>query len=287
MVLVDTILESSLVRSIGDSVVRTALSHTRFAGAYWRVAPSVYRSQRHLAPNYIDLPIDPFKLVLVDPDRIVRFTGRQYPVWTGRWKHIGAVKKGDWDTREVPPINPSHTGQDPSLYLADTVTETPLHAGLKRHFVDGVPWNELAFIEELLQQVRTTDSSVWQYCSTVSEVRQYCRELDHVYRDMRDRGCLSMRELNVRDERLMTIREVMENEILVDIARDGELLFVTGRHRLSMARILGFDRIPVAIAVRHPKWLERHERTRRGARRRNGIPPDYESVVGEPLNVAW
>lgn len=86
----------------------------------------------------------------------------------------------------------------------------------------------------------------------------------------------------------MPVREVMENEILVDIARNGELLFVTGRHRLSLAKILGLDRISVAIAVRHPKWLEHHERRHCSVvRRRNEVPPDYDSALGEPLDVSW
>lgn len=284
---VDTVLNSPRIRSIGDSVIRNVLS-TRFAGAYWYVAPSVYERRRHLSPDHVNYPIDPFKLLLVDPDRITRFTGREYPVWTTRWETLGAVMNGDWDTRETPPISPSHRGHDSSLYLADSFTETLLHEGLREHFVGGVPWEELAFVDELLQTVRTTDVPVWQNCSTVQEVREYCRKLDRLYRDMRARGCLSIRELNARDGRLMPVREVMENEILVDVARNGELLFVTGRHRLSVAKILGLDRIPVAIAVRHPKWLERHERIHYSvARRRNEIPPDYDSALGEPLDVSW
>jgi ParB-like chromosome segregation protein Spo0J len=45
----------------------------------------------------------------------------------------------------------------------------------------------------------------------------------------------------------------MSNEILVDVGRDGTPLFVSGRHRLSLAKLLGLDTVPVA--VRHPDCL--------------------------------
>lgn len=55
----------------------------------------------------------------------------------------------------------------------------------------------------------------------------------------------------------------MINEILVDVGRDGELLLVDGRHRLSIAKILGLDEIPVVKHVRHEQWVAR---SRRGER---------------------
>ena len=50
------------------------------------------------------------------------------------------------------------------------------------------------------------------------------------------------------------------DDILIDVSRDGELLFVDGRHRLSIAKILGIDKIPVRVLVRHEKWVKKLER---------------------------
>lgn len=286
MTRVDTVPELPRFRSVGGRAFRKAVLDTRLEAVYWRVAPLVHRYRRYRSSDHVDRPIDPFELVLVHPDRITRFTGREFPVWTDRWTHFGAVVNGDWDEREVPPISPSYSGPDPSLYLADRFSETPLHRTLREHFVDGVPWEELPFVKEMTRAARETESSVWHQCSTAPEVRQRCRDLDHLYRSMRDRGCLSMRELNARDGRSLTFREVMEHEIIVDVARDGELLFVTGRHRLSLAKILGLERIPVAIAVRHPEWVEQVERSHAaGVPRREKSPSD--STLGEPLDVPW
>lgn len=286
MTRVDTGLELPRFRSVGGQAFRKAVLDTHLAPVYWRVAPLVHQYRRYRSSDHVDYPIDPFELVLVHPDRITRFTGREFPVWTDRWADFGAVANGDWDEREVPPVDPSYSGPDPSLYLADTFSETPLHQALRKHFVDGVPWEELPFVEAMMRKARKTESSVWHQCSTVPEVRQRCRDLDQLYRSMRDRGCLSMRELNTREEPSLTFREVMEHEIIVDVARDGEPLFVTGRHRLSLAKILGLERIPIAVAVRHLEWVEQVERSHStGTPRSDRTPSD--STLGEPLNVPW
>ena len=270
---------------IGSSIgpaFRTAVLETPLSHAYWRLAPVVHRRRRHAWSGYVDPPIDPFTLVSVDPTRIVRFTGREFPVWTDRWADFGRVLAGDWDRHEYPPVDPSYSGPDPSLYLADRFEETPVYRCLETHFVDGVPWEETAFVQKVLRQARTgeSDRSVWQHCSTVEEVREHCRNLDRLYANMRDRGCLSMRELNAQDGKPHHFRKVMKDEIIVDLGRDGEPLFVTGRHRLSIAKILGVKRVPVAIAVRHAYWEQ-------GKRKPDGYDGEHQlaHTLGNPLNV--
>lgn len=288
MTVIDTALDLPVIGSLAGPAFRTAVLDTPIARAYWRVAPAVHRRRRHAAPGYVDPPVDPFELVLVDPARITRFTGREFPVWTDRWANLGRVSSGDWDRRERPPVDPSYTGPDPSRYLADRFDETPVYRALEAHFVDGVPWEETAFVREVLAEARDgdTDTSVWQHRSTVAGVRRHCRNLDRLYEDIRERGCLPMRTLNAREGERLTFREVMENEILVDIGREGEPLFVTGRHRLSIAKILGVERVPVAVAVRHAEWVRRRERARAsGAGRTDGGRPTVE--LGEPLGVPW
>lgn len=288
MSLADSVPRLSDFHAAGSMAFRRLVLTTRLGKWYWRVAPSVHQSRRHLSPGYVDPPIDPFRLFFVDPDRITRFTGREFPVWISRWTDFGAVMDGDWDQRDDPPVNPSFRGSHASLYLAERFSETPLYRGLTDHFVDGVPWEDVDFVTELVDRVQSTETSVWQGFTTPEGIHQYCHKLDQLYRNMRDQGCLSMRELNVRQDRLMSFRRVMENEILVDISRTGELLFVTGRHRLSIAKILGLDRVPVAVVVRHPEWID-HERwipyTESGLDA--GDPFDADPPVWEPLDGPW
>lgn len=282
---VDKALDLPVIGSSIGPAFRAAVLETPLSHAYWRLAPLIHRRKRHAWSGYVDPPVDPFALVLVDPTRIVRFTGREFPVWTDRWSDFGRILEGDWDRREHPPIDPSYSGPDPSLYLADRFEETPVYQCLETHFVDGVPWEETAFVQKVLHQARTGESnrSVWQHCSTVEGIREHCRNLDRLYADMRDRGCLSMRELNAQDGRPRHFRKVMENEILIDIGRDGEPLFATGRHRLSIAKILGMKQVPVAIAVRHAEWVQ----SKRACDRPDDKEQQLVPTAGERLNVPW
>jgi hypothetical protein len=281
-------LVTLLVRTFGEANIRQLLLDPSRRTWYWRIAPWVSRQQRYLSPGYVDSPVDPFQLFHLDPDRITRFTGRPFPPWTTRWQNFGAVVDGDWDQRTLPPFRPSYNGTHSSLYLAERFSETRLHEGLVEHFVDGVPWEDIDFVNELMDQVHSADSGIWQNCTTEAEIRQYCRELDRLYRDMRTRGCLSARELNRRENRLMTLRGVMENEMLVDITRTGDPVFVTGRHRLSIAKILGLDQVPVAVVVRHPRWVARHGpgvSAGPGSEAEGSVDPEW--MVGEPIHVPW
>ena len=46
-------------------------------------------------------------------------------------------------------------------------------------------------------------------------------------------------------------------EVEVAISREGEVLFVDGRHRLSIAKILEIKEIPVIVDLWHKKYMDR------------------------------
>jgi len=46
------------------------------------------------------------------------------------------------------------------------------------------------------------------------------------------------------------------DEISVIIDRDGQLLLVEGRHRLSIAKLLKISKVPIRIVARHKKWMD-------------------------------
>lgn len=272
MNIIDTAIRLPPLRFVERATLRSWLLDPPVGTVYWRVAPAIHRARRHRASGYVDQPVDPFGLVSVDPDRITRFTGRPFPVWENRWDKFGAVEGGDWDRRDEPPVAASYRGADPAVYLAERFEETPLHRALATHFDDGVAWEDLEFVQERIREADPEQKSVWHECSTAEEIRAHCRNLDWLYERMAEQGCRPARELNAAEGRPRTVREVMENEILIDVSRDGEPLFVSGRHRLSLAKLLGLERIPVAVVVRHAEWT--------GA-------DDPDAALGEPLDVAW
>lgn len=224
---------------------------------YWKIAPAYCRTVYSRDVDEYSSPVDPYKIERVDPVEIDSFTGREFPPWRDRWNRWGRVRDGDWDRRTDVEVAPDYTGPPVDLYHADRFEETILHRSMRERFENGVDWTETEFVREVLRLVSESDRNhVWHVCRTESEILQRCRFLDELYSSMATRGCLSQRELarrNPADPR--GLRETLRDEIVVDVGRDGELLFVSGRHRLSIAKLLDLDRIPVAFLTRHEEWM--------------------------------
>jgi hypothetical protein len=98
--------------------------------------------------------------------------------------------------------------------------------------------------------------------------------LEDVYRSLQREGCLSYRERTPPVEREVGFLRGLEREIIVDVGRDGELLLVSGKHRLSLSRILGLETVPVCFLVRHAEWME----TRREVARSGDEVPDHPDL---------
>jgi len=76
-----------------------------------------------------------------------------------------------------------------------------------------------------------------------------------LYENIKKIGYKSQREIvkeNIEDPYQKF--QIIGDEIIVNIGRNGDLLFDNGRHRLSIAKILNIEKIPVRILVRHEKW---------------------------------
>lgn len=75
-------------------------------------------------------------------------------------------------------------------------------------------------------------------------------------------GYQSQRELKAHKPKRFTPWSVPpeHGEIVVDIGRDGEILFDDGTHRLCISKVLGIDEVPVRVLIRHKEWQnKRHE----------------------------
>lgn len=212
-----------------------------------------YKQQLNL--REYEAPLDPFKLLFVPPSSIERFTGRPYPPWQNAERLFGSVKSGEWDITPPTVFDRDYSGTPAHLYLGKTFSESVVHQSLENHFVHSIPWEDTRIVREALGLV-DEPGIVWN-CSSEQEIWNKCDELDQLYNDVKRDGGLDVEITEKNEENPpLSILEQLSNHILVDIARDGELLFVEGRHRLSIAKILDVDRVPVAVCVRHRKWME-------------------------------
>lgn len=145
-----------------------------------------------------------------------------------------------------------YPGYPYDFYDAERFEETVLYRSLRERFEDGVPWEETEVIRSVLELV-DRGYSVWHGCSSETEVRERCAKLDELYRSMQETGYKQPTELKKSEG---MISQTL-NQIVVDVGRDGDLLFADGRHRLAVAKILGLDAVPVVVLVRHRRYMER------------------------------
>ena len=183
---------------------------------------------------------DPFKIIWIDPHNIIHVTGRGPNPGQFQWQDIGKIQGGEWDQCE------------------ERVEDLPVVCALRQRFNDNKDWEEIDFIHHILDQIEQ-GNVIWRGCNTESDVWEACERVDELYESIRDQGYLRQRELVERnelspDKYATGDRFNRYDEVVVDIGRDGEFLFVDGRHRLAIARILGLDRIPVRISTRHTEW---------------------------------
>ena len=201
-----------------------------------------------------DAPIEPMKIYYVNPHRIDR---------TVTWTRISADRKSD-----------EHPGFQPPKYrLAgrvfggewdrrdDYVTESTIYRSFVDHFVDDVPWEETEFYEETLAAIEK-GAKPWD-CASRSDLDKRCAYLQGLYDRIALEGYKTQEELHETGDPTTSpfpAYRTLWDEIAVSVGRDGELIFVDGRNRFVIARILGLDEVPVVILVRHEEWQRKRNR---------------------------
>lgn len=201
-------------------------------------------------------PVDPFRVVEVDPDAIqymVEYSAMPKQVRDrqafpdSRFKYAGAVVDGDWDQSE-------RRFEDSELYWS-----------FEAHFEHGTPWRDTPFYDTVVDHIES-GVEMWD-CSSPAEFEARCRELDDLYAAIDRHGYRSQRELMASsvedpvrpdDSRPYHVR-LVNDELAVCIGRDGEVLFKDGRDRLAIAKLLDIDSIPVWILIRHERWQQLRE----------------------------
>lgn len=248
-------------------------SSTMTATPYWAIA-SRYHTLRHGTNlRKHDVDIDPFAYRWIDPDNITRFTGRE---GTPRRKEdLGRVMGGDWDK-----TLPDQSHRDPLRRRKDYFEDHIVFKSLRNHFQRGIPWKETGLVKFALKEVRA-GRRCWG-SDTVDEIHERCKRIDQLYEAIdRDEYRTKQDLLGIYPSRFFCYldetvdrygdvdhltrtghntvrgyRGIKTNEVLVDISRHGEYLFVDGRHRLTIAKLLDIERIPVVMMVRHKKWVQ-------------------------------
>ena len=186
---------------------------------------------------------DPFKIVYVDPREIIYHTlldkCREKSHFKDKvfnpWEDTGRIEGGDWDKLEKKFI------------------ELPIYKSLEEHFKRGIKLEDTKFFHICVEEIKSGEVS-WG-CSSINEFKDIYGKVDLLYKNIKKFGYKSQREIveeNIEDS--FQKFHIIGDEITVNVGRMGDLLFDNGCHRLSIAKILNIEKVPVRILVRHEKW---------------------------------
>jgi hypothetical protein len=224
----------------------------RLAGCHPRVDRLLVAGRERYAAAFVraialrnrvryDAPPDPDRLLVVDPDRIERVAEAS----VSKFRLSGVVRGGDWDQTD------------------DRFEEMLVFRSHRRHFEEGVPWTETELYRWILDEI-AAGRERWG-CDSHDAVIDRFERLDALYESIRTNGYRTQSSLadestadpigDARGPRPDRGRD----EITVHIGRSGDLLFEDGRNRLSMVKLLGVDRIPVRVLLRHRDWQATRE----------------------------
>lgn len=192
-----------------------------------------------------DAPPKPYRLVHVDPANIRGIVGRDRPMY----RAAGVVEGGDWDRVDA------------------DFEKTDVYRAYEAHFEDGVPWAETDFYDRILDELASGQTR-WG-CQTREAFDARCERLDDLYETIASEGFRSQASLAADGGGLLGSpsdlpTERRKNEVAVHVGRGGEWLFADGRNRLSIAKLLGLDAIPVRVLRRHADWQATRDAVARG-----------------------
>ncbi len=211
--------------------------------------------------------IDPFQIYYIDPKEIEYITGRDPFPGDFMWHHLGLVRGGKWDQS------------------TERFADLLLYQGLKQRYEDNVSWDDTEFIQNVREEVANGETD-WKNARGEAAIEQGCETVDRLYENISQEGYKTMKELvesgAVQPAQSKLPEQLLKvDEVAVDIGRNGEFLFVDGRHRLSIARILGIERIPVRVVARHKQWQSIRDRVGQ-ADDRHKLPESVQQYLDHP-----
>lgn len=111
------------------------------------------------------------------------------------------------------------------------------------HYEEGIPWNQTDFYARRINEMKAGIEKSGS--KNIKEWHLRLQEEEEHYNRIKKHGYKSQAELKTHR---------FWDEVRVCIGRKGELYFVDGRHRLSIAKALEIDKIPVVITHIHKEY---------------------------------
>ncbi|HXK55115.1 MAG: hypothetical protein KDI74_06385 [Gammaproteobacteria bacterium] len=162
----------------------------------------------------------------IDPARIVyRRRKDEWPAYVKHWPFLACP--GAWD-------------------LSDTEYAPFRLEQMQQLFEENLPYQETVFYRRMLDELERNGVTHAPKLASRTAVDAYFSRLEDLYKSMREHGFQARSPQQLQQEREITIR----------VGRDGTVIKSgEGTHRLALARILGFKRVPVVVDLVHTQWV--------------------------------
>lgn len=197
-------------------------------------------------------PIRPFKLIWIDP-KDVKFE----------------LNKTAFDNWLIPQIT-----EAPWENKRRKFKDNMAHNAFKSYFEEEKDWQDTYLYEE--RQSRGEN------------VEKRTKNMELLYKNIKKNGYKTQKKLENYTESTShtgTINRFLDifNEVTVSIGPKGEFYLNAGQHRLSIAKILEIDKIPVRVLLRHREWQDkRNDAVKNPEKLSNSLlkHPDIEYLLG-------
>lgn len=153
-------------------------------------------------------------------------------------KDRGIVLDGDWDLSK------------------SKFEDTVIYKSIRDRFILEKKWNKTDLYKEGIDRINKGE--LYFGCHNEKKLKKYFRYIEELYSSIEKNGYLP----NKRVENFQTDFKKnnpftkKNDEIDIAIGRNGKLLFVDGRHRLSIAKALNIEKVATTVFLRHTKWVQ-------------------------------
>lgn len=258
------------MRYLMDRFPRSEPLFRRLWNTYDHVNYSV-SSWKNNSSNTGSATIDPYRTFYIPPEKITYHSGKEFDFISD----TSRVVDGDWDKESI------------------LFSSMLIHNSFKSHYEDGLDWEETDYYKKKLRAVQ---EGQYARSRTPTGLKRRFQRLDELYSTIEQYGYQTQEQLlsnqndpmGITSTRSLTTfptDSILRHEITVDIGRTGSFYLNEGRHRLSIAKILDLDLIPVRIAVRHAEWQDLRNQIAASLEDelRTKSPAKAGGVIGDPL----
>jgi len=188
--------------------------------------------------RHYELELNPRNYIWIDPNEI--HLAEWIPINKNNW-NLSHVIGGDWDKKKL------KFEKNPFRHQKNIETNI-VYESLQEHFINEVPWENTKLFDNVIY-----GDMYWRGIKTKKEFEQRCDQLDQLFDIMEKKGYQTYQQRTGSPPKY-------PEEIKVMVGREGNFFFVDGKHRLSIAKILGLDNVAVNIVVRHKRWQKIREK---------------------------